>query len=47
MATDSADAELKARHKKMWESGDYPAMVETFLLPLGPKLVGPAGSATA
>jgi SAM-dependent methyltransferase len=23
----------------MWASGDYPAMVETFLLPLGPRLV--------
>jgi SAM-dependent methyltransferase len=43
MATDSADTELKARHKKMWESGDYPSMVETFLLPLGPKLVEAAG----
>lgn len=33
------DTELKARHRKMWASGDYPAMVETFLLPLGPTLV--------
>jgi SAM-dependent methyltransferase len=32
------DAELKGRHRKMWASGDYPAMVETFLLPLGPRL---------
>jgi ubiquinone/menaquinone biosynthesis C-methylase UbiE len=23
----------------MWASGDYPTMVETFLLPLGPRLV--------
>jgi len=23
----------------MWASGDYPSMVETFLLPLGPRLV--------
>src|SRR5918994_1737840 len=35
----SADAELKARHREMWASGDYPSMVETFLLPLGPRLV--------
>ncbi len=35
----SADTELKARHRKMWASGDYPSMVETFLLPLGPRLV--------
>ena len=34
-----ADSELKARHRKMWASGDYPSMVETFLLPLGPRLV--------
>lgn len=33
------DAELKARHAAMWASGDYPSMVETFLLPLGPRLV--------
>ena len=41
--TESADAELKARHAKMWASGDYPSMVETFLLPLGPRLVEAAG----
>ena len=34
----NADAELKARHRKMWASGDYPSMVETFLTPLGPRL---------
>lgn len=34
-----SDAELKARHRAMWASGDYPSMVETFLLPLGPRLV--------
>ena len=39
MSTTSADQELKARHRAMWASGDYPAMVETFLLPLGPVLV--------
>ena len=38
MAT-TGDSELKARHRKMWASGDYPSMVETFLLPLGPALV--------
>lgn len=32
------DAALKARHRTMWASGDYPSMVETFLLPLGPRL---------
>ena len=39
----SADAELKARHRAMWASGDYPSMVETFLLPLGPRLVEASG----
>ncbi len=38
-----ADLELKARHRKMWASGDYPSMVETFLLPLGPRLVEACG----
>ena len=27
----------------MWASGDYPSMVETFLLPLGPRLVQASG----
>ena len=39
MALDVADSELKARHRAMWASGDYPHMVDTFLLPLGPRLV--------
>jgi len=30
--------ELKSRHRAMWASGDYPSMVETFLLPLGPRI---------
>jgi SAM-dependent methyltransferase len=38
-----SDAELKARHRAMWASGDYPSMVETFLLPLGPRLVEACG----
>ena len=37
------DTELKARHRTMWASGDYPTMVETFLLPLGPRLVEACG----
>ena len=41
--SNTADAELKARHRKMWASGDYPSMVETFLLPLGPTLVEACG----
>jgi SAM-dependent methyltransferase len=39
MALDVADSELKARHRAMWASGDYAHMVETFLLPIGPRLV--------
>ena len=43
MSSTAADSELKARHRKMWASGDYPSMVETFLLPLGPRLVDACG----
>lgn len=43
MSMDTADAELKTRHRAMWASGDYAVMVETFLLPLGPRLVGSCG----
>jgi SAM-dependent methyltransferase len=32
------DAQVKERHRAMWASGDYPSMVETFLLPLGSRL---------
>jgi SAM-dependent methyltransferase len=35
--------DLKARHRAMWASGDYPSMVETFLTPLGPTLVDASG----
>jgi SAM-dependent methyltransferase len=43
MTTVTSDSELKARHRAMWASGDYPSMVETFLLPLGPRLVEACG----
>jgi len=43
MTVDMADSELKTRHSAMWASGDYPLMVETFLLPLGPRLVEACG----
>jgi SAM-dependent methyltransferase len=39
MTATVADTELKARHRAMWASGDYPRMVDTFLTPLGPRLV--------
>jgi ubiquinone/menaquinone biosynthesis C-methylase UbiE len=43
MSSAIPDSELKARHRAMWASGDYPSMVETFLLPLGPRLVEACG----
>src|SRR3954471_3564508 len=38
-----ADRDLKERHRTMWASGNYPEMVDTFLLPLGPRLVEACG----
>ena len=43
MSSAIEDSELKQRHRAMWASGDYPSMVETFLLPLGPRLVDACG----
>lgn len=43
MPSTMSDSELKARHRAMWASGDYPSMVETFLLPLGERLVQACG----
>jgi ubiquinone/menaquinone biosynthesis C-methylase UbiE len=43
MSIQTPDTELKARHAKMWASGDYPEMVTTFLLPVGERLVAAAG----
>jgi len=43
VSTTVPDSDLKARHRAMWASGDYPSMVETFLLPLGPRLVEACG----
>jgi SAM-dependent methyltransferase len=43
LSSTMSDAELKARHRKMWASGDYDSMVETFLLPLGPRLAEACG----
>jgi SAM-dependent methyltransferase len=39
MTSEAAYDELKTKHRGMWASGDYPLMVDTFLLPLGPRLV--------
>ena len=43
MSTTVPDSELKARHRAMWASGDYPSMVETWLRPLGPRIVQASG----
>ncbi len=37
------DVELKAKHRAMWGSGNYPGMVTDFLTPLGPVLVDAVG----
>jgi SAM-dependent methyltransferase len=42
MASTSAPT-LAQRLRALWASGDYPSMVETFLLPLGPRLVDACG----
>ncbi len=39
MPSTKPDPELQSRQRAMWGSGNYPSMVETFLLPLGPRLV--------
>jgi SAM-dependent methyltransferase len=45
-STEQAAADdIKTRHRAMWASGDYASMVETFLLPLGPRLVQASGIA--
>lgn len=43
MTIDVVDDELKVKHRAMWAKGDYPLMVETFLLPVGQRLVEGAG----
>lgn len=43
MTSTTPEADLKARHRAMWASGNYPLMVDTFLLPLGPRLVEACG----
>lgn len=43
MTAEEADRALKSRHRTMWALGDYPAMAQDFLLPLGERLVQAAG----
>ena len=43
MTLDVADTELKTKHRAMWGKGDYPLMVDTFLLPIGQRLADACG----
>jgi SAM-dependent methyltransferase len=38
MSVEATAPSLKVRHRAMWASGDYPHMVDTFLLPVGQRL---------
>ena len=38
-----ADRELKARHRALWASGDYPAVAAELIPTLGPELVAACG----
>jgi len=42
-AAAAADAALKAKHRAMWASGDYPTLVHDLIADLGPALVGACG----
>ncbi|HVL86047.1 MAG TPA: methyltransferase domain-containing protein [Pseudonocardia sp.] len=39
----TADRELKARHRALWASGDYPAVAAELISQLGPELVRASG----
>jgi ubiquinone/menaquinone biosynthesis C-methylase UbiE len=41
-----ADRALKAKHRAMWASGDYPSLATDLISPLGPALVAAAGVRT-
>ncbi len=43
MTTVEADRELKAKHRALWASGDYPAVAAELIPSLGPELVRAAG----
>ena len=43
MTTVEADRELKAKHRALWASGDYPAVAAELIPSLGPELVGATG----
>ena len=41
--TQTADQQLKAKHRALWASGDYPAVAAELIPALGPELVRAAG----
>ncbi len=41
--TDTAAPDIKAKHRAMWASGDYPSVAADVIAPLGPELVTAAG----
>lgn len=41
--TDTADARVKARHRAMWASGDYPEVADVVIPELGPRVVAAVG----
>ena len=43
LSAQDADRALKARHRAMWASGDYPRIAAEIVAPLGPVLVEAAG----
>lgn len=43
MTTLTADQDLAARHRALWALGDYRAIAEQIVAPLGPELVAAAG----
>ena len=43
MTVDQADRALKARHRALWASGDYPAVAAELIPALGPELVRACG----
>lgn len=43
MTTVEADRELKAKHRALWASGDYPAVAAELIPALGPELVAACG----
>ena len=43
MSVQTADADLKGRHRAMWASGDYALMVDMWITPIGRRLAAACG----